>query len=190
MTSDDRITSDFIHDIVDAPGRHGHARSDDLHAGHAIGLTADLAHSCEGTQDAPPGGSVVVPSSRPAAPQPPGPAGQDAVTVSAGQVRTLLAALDDAAGYTRDRAQTCADCAGQSCTTCQWPLQAAEAYDQMAGQMIHAAEAPAAWAARPRPPSTSRRRPARGRRQGGRAGTRHRTDRAPCRTGRPRQVAA
>ena len=60
------------------------------------------------------------------------------------QVTTLLAALDDAAEYKRDRAETCADCAGQSCTTCQWRLQAAEAYDQMAGHMIHAAEASAA----------------------------------------------
>ena len=32
----------------------------------------------------------------------------------------------------------------QSCTTCPWGLQAAEAYDQMAGRMIHAAEASAA----------------------------------------------
>ena len=62
------------------------------------------------------------------------PAGQDAVIVSAGEVKTLLAALDEAAEYKRDRAETCADCADQSCTTCQWRLQAADAYDQLAGQ--------------------------------------------------------
>ena len=74
-------------------------------------------------------------------PQPPGP---PAVTVSAAEVKILLAALDEAAEYKRDRAETCADCADQSCTTCQWRLQAAEAYDQMAGQMDQAAEASAA----------------------------------------------
>ena len=61
--------------------------------------------------------------------QPPGLA---AVIVSASQVKTLLAALDEAAEYKRDRAATCADCADQSCTTCQWRLQAADTYDQMA----------------------------------------------------------
>ena len=55
-----------------------------------------------------------------------------------------MAALDDAAEYKRDRAGTCADCADRSCTTCQWRLQTAETYDQMAGRMIHAAEASAA----------------------------------------------
>ena len=71
----------------------------------------------------------MVPSSQPTAAQPPGP---PAVIISAGEVKTLLAALDEAAEYKRDRAETCADCAGQSCTTCQWRLQAADAYDQLA----------------------------------------------------------
>jgi hypothetical protein len=141
MTSDYRITSDFIHDILDALERHGYTCSDDLHASRAIELIGDLAHIYEGTQDAPPSGYVAVPSPQPIAPQPPGPPGQDAVLILAGQVKTLLAALDDAAEYKRDRAETCAD---QSCTTGQWRLQAAEAYDQMADRMIHAAEASAA----------------------------------------------
>jgi hypothetical protein len=140
MTSDDRITSGLIYDILDALERHGYTRSDDLHAGRAIELIGDLARIYEGTQDAPPGGYVVVPSSQPATPRPPGPPGQDAVIVSAGQVKTLLAALDDAAEYKRDRAETCADCADQSCTSCQGRLQAAEAYDQLAGKMSHAAD--------------------------------------------------
>ena len=72
--------------------------------------------------------------------QPPGP---PAVIVSASQVKTLLAALDEAAEYKRDRAATCADCADQSCTTCQRRLQAADAYDQMAAQMTVTAEASA-----------------------------------------------
>jgi len=71
--------------------------------------------------------------------RPPGPA----VIVPAGQVKTLIAALDEAAGYKRDRAAACADCADQSCATCQWRLQAADAYDQTAAEIIRAADASA-----------------------------------------------
>ena len=191
MTSDDRITCGFIYD---SPRRTGtprlHAAATTCTPASAIELIGDLARIYEGTQDAPPGGYVVVPSSQPAAPRPPGPPGQDAVIVSAGEVKTLLAALDDAAEYKRDRAETCADCTDQSCTTCQWRLQAAEAYDQMAGRMIHAAEASATRHRAPghaAPPSAG---PHAGRRPGGRAVTRHRTDHCPCRTGRTRQVTA
>ena len=66
-----------------------------------------------------------------------------AVVVSVGQVKLLLAALDDAADYKRDRAATCADCTDQPCTTCQWRLHAADAYDHLAAQMIQATEASA-----------------------------------------------
>jgi hypothetical protein len=173
MTSDYRNTSGFIHDILDALERHGYARSDDLHAGHAIELTGDLAHIYEGTQDALPGGYVVVPSPQPTAPQPPSPPGQDAVIVSRDQVTTLLAALDDPAEYKRDPAEKCAGCAGQSCPTCQWRLQAAEASAARQGAPGHAA-----------PPSAD----LGGRRQGSRTVTRHRTDLGPCRTGQTRQV--
>ena len=65
------------------------------------------------------------------------------IIIPVGQIKTLLAALDDAAEYKRDRAATCADCADQSCTTCHQRLQAADAYDQIAAQMIQAAEAAA-----------------------------------------------
>jgi len=74
--------------------------------------------------------------------QPPDPGA--VVTVSADQVRLLLAALDDAAEYKRDRAATCADCTEQPCTTCQWRLHAADAYDHLAAQMVQANEASAA----------------------------------------------
>ena len=86
-----------------------------------------MARIYEGTLDAPRGGTsfAVI---QPAVPQPPG---RPAVIVSAAEVKTLLAALDEAAEYKRDRAETCADCADQSCTTCQWRLQAADAYDQL-----------------------------------------------------------
>jgi DNA-binding CsgD family transcriptional regulator len=143
IADDQRLTWGFIIDVLDVLERHGYRRSDSEHTGQAIGLIRHLARIYEGTLDAPAGGYVAGPSSPPTAPQPPGPPGQD-VVVSAAEVKTLLAALDDAAEYKRDRAGTCADCAGQSCTTCQWRMQAADCYDQMASQMIHAAEASAA----------------------------------------------
>jgi hypothetical protein len=144
MADDERLTWGFIIEVLDVLERHGYRRSDSEHTGQAIGLIRHMARTYEGTQDAPPGGYVVVPSSPPTAPQPPGPPGQDAVIVSAAEAKTLLASLDDAAEYKRDRAASCTDCADQSCTTCQWRLQAADAYDQLAGQMIHATEASAA----------------------------------------------
>ena len=155
--TDQRLTWGFIIEVLDVLERHGYRRRDSDHTGQAIGLIRHVARIYEGTLDAPLGGSVVAPSSPPTAPQPPGLPGQDAVIVSAAEVETLLAALDDAAGYKRDRAETCAGCAGRSCTTCQWRLQAAEAYDQMAGRMIDAAEASAARQRAPghsAPPST------------------------------------
>jgi hypothetical protein len=137
MPNDERLTWDFILEVLDVMERHGYHGGDNQHTGQAIGLIRDVARIYEGTLDAARGGYVVVPSSRPGAPQPPG------VIVSAGEAKTLLAALDEAAEYKRDRAETCADCADQSCTTCQWRLQAADAYDQMAGQIIQAAQASA-----------------------------------------------
>jgi hypothetical protein len=143
MPDDERFTWGFILEVLDVMERHGYHSSDDQHTGRALGLVRDVARIYEGTLDAPRGGYVVVPSSPPTAPQPSSPSGQDATIVSADQVKTLLAALEDAAEYKRDRAETCADCADQSCTTCQWRLQAAEAYDQVADQMIRAGEASA-----------------------------------------------
>jgi hypothetical protein len=52
-----------------------------------------------------------------------------------------VTALDEAADYKRDRAETCADCPDQCCPTCQSRLQAAQAYDHLANQMIQTAEA-------------------------------------------------
>jgi hypothetical protein len=130
MADDERLTWGFILEVLDVMERHGYRRRDNEHAGQAIGLIGDVARIYEGTLDAPRGGYVVVPSTRP-----------PAVIVSAAEVKTLLAALDEAAEYKRDRAETCADCADQSCTTCQWRLRAADAYDQLAGQMTQAAEA-------------------------------------------------
>jgi hypothetical protein len=160
MVNDERLTWGFIIEVLDVLERHGYRRSDNSeHTSQAIGLIRHVARIYEGTLDAPPGGYVVAPSSSPTAPQPLSPPGQDAVIVSADEVTTLLAALDDAADYKWDRAETCADCTDQSCTTCQQRLQAAEAYDQLASQIIHTAEASTAREhapGHPAPPSVGR----------------------------------
>jgi hypothetical protein len=153
MTDDQRLTWGFILEVLDVMERHGYRRSNHLHTGEAIGLIRDAARTYDGTLDAAPGPYVVVPSPPPATPQPPGPAGQDALMVSAGEAKTLLAALDEAAEYKRDRAATCADCADQSCGTCQWRLQAAETYDRLTVQILQAVEAHAASGGQPEPGS-------------------------------------
>jgi len=140
MPDDGRLTRGFIIDFLDVMERHGYHRGDHEHTGQAIGLIRDVARIYEGTSDAPRGGYVVVPTSQPEAPRQPG---QPTVMVPADQVKTLLAALDDAAEYKRDRAETCADCTDQSCTTCEWRLQTAGAYDQLAEQVTQAASASA-----------------------------------------------
>ena len=140
MADDERFTWGLILEVLDVMERHGYRSSDNEHTGQAIGLIRDVARIYNGTLTAPPSGYVVVPSSQPATAQPPSPS---VVIVFAAEVKTLLAALDEAAEYKRDRAETCADCTDQSCTTCQWRLQAADAYDQLYGQMTQAAEAAA-----------------------------------------------
>ena len=67
-----------------------------------------------------------------------------------GEVKTLLSALDIAADYKRDRAELCADCADQSCPTCEWRLRDAQAYDRLHAQLLQQAEASAA-ASHPEP---------------------------------------
>ena len=131
MTSEHRITSGFIADALGALDRHGYVRGDDLHAGRAIGLIGDLARIWEGTQDHPAGAHLItVPPSLPVS----GQAEQDAVILSRADVSAVFAVLDIAADYKRCRAQMCAGCADQSCPACQGRLQAARAYDQMAGR--------------------------------------------------------
>ncbi len=128
-----RITSAFIEDVLDALERHGHVRGDDQHAGRAIGLIGDLARIWEGTQHYPAGAHLVkIPSSTP---------GYGAVTLVDRDISTVLAALDEAAEYKRDRAETCADCADQSCLTCQARLQVAQEYDHLAAQVLQEAQA-------------------------------------------------
>ena len=155
MPDDERLTWDLIFEVLDVLGRHGYRRSDNQHAGQVIGLINDVTHIYEGTLDASSTPYVVVPSSRPVAPHPPG------VIVST----------------------------GQSCSTCQWRVQAADVYDRLADRMSQAAEASAAQQ-RPPPRGASPRRSARGRRTGGRTVSRRRTALAPCTAGQPRRMTA
>ena len=157
MTSEHRITFDFISEVLDALERHGYVRSDDQHVGRAIGLIGDLARIWEGTQDYPAGAHLIrMPSSQPAHPGPGGPTAQDGVVLADGDVSTVVIALDIAADYLRDRAELCADCADQSCPTCESRLRDAQAYDRVAAQIDQAADARAAQRDQPEPGSRTR----------------------------------
>jgi hypothetical protein len=137
VTSDHRVTPGLIHDILDALERHGYYRGNDLHADRATGLIGDLAGIYEGTQDHP---------------AYPGPTRHDAITLTHADAITIFAASDIAAADKRYRAEMCADCPDRSCPACQVNVRDAEAFDQMAGRMLQAAQAaPTASATKPGP---------------------------------------
>jgi hypothetical protein len=150
--TDNRTGVPLITDILDVLDRHGYTPSDTAHTARAILLISDLAHIYEGSQDHPFGPYInEIPPSR-TDPAPPGPASQDAVLVSAGDVKTLLAALYIAADYKRDCAEICSDCDDQTCLTCESRHRDAQAYDRLSAQLIQAPEATAAAnASRPEP---------------------------------------
>jgi len=145
--TDNRTGLGLITDILDVLDQHGYTRSDNAHTARAILLISDLAHIYEGSLDHPFGPYIneIPPRTEP---PPPEPASQDTVLIAAGEVKTVLAALDIAADYKRDRAGLCADCAGQTCPTCESRLRDAQAYDHLGAQLIQAAEASSAATAR------------------------------------------
>jgi hypothetical protein len=150
MTSDDRLTSGLILDVLDVLERHGYHRYDNRHTVQAVGTILGLAHVYDGTRDVSYG--YYAPSAPHVGPGPSGPEADDAVILTDAEVSTVVAALDIAADYKRDRAAACADCADQSCLTCQSRLRDAEAYDQVAAQMLQTAEvARTANSAQPEP---------------------------------------
>ena len=152
--TDQRMNPDLIHDILDVLDRHGYARADHEHTSRAILLITDLAHIYESAQDHPFGPyNQVSPSPTEPAPEP---AAQDTVTVPAGEVTTLMTALDIAADYLRDRAAVSADCTSQTCPTCQWRLRHARAYDRVAAHLTQAADASAAATASQLEPTADR----------------------------------
>jgi hypothetical protein len=136
---DHRISFDLFNDVIDVLHGHGFASGDDQHVGRAIFLIGDLARIYEGTQDHPFGPSLhqapdPQPTPEPSAPDRPG-----TVTIAAGDLKTVLAALDTAADDLRDQAETCTHCPDQSCTACQSRLHAAQAYDQIACRILRPA---------------------------------------------------
>jgi hypothetical protein len=146
-TGDDRMTSGLIFDVFDVLERHGYHWYDNRHTGLALGAILDLACLYDGTRDV----SYPLPAPH-AEPEPSGPEDDDAVTLTDAEVHTLVGALDIAADYKRDRAAACADCVGQTCATCQSRLRDAQAYDQMATQLLHTARlSRTANAAQPEP---------------------------------------
>jgi hypothetical protein len=132
----------LITEVLDVLERHGYTRGDDEHAGRAIFLIRDLASIYEGSQDHPFGPTINQPPLEPASP--------NTVPVPVGEVKNLLIALDIAADYNRDRAELCADCADQSCPTCELRLHEAQAYDRLYAQLTQQATAsPSEPAAQP-----------------------------------------
>ncbi len=148
-----RTGPSLITDILDVLDRHGYTRGDDEHAGRAILLIGDVAHLYDGSLDHPFGPYIneIPPRTEP---EPRAPAGHDAVTIPAGEVKTLFAALDIAADYKRDRAAGCADCLDKSCLSCEQRLQDADAYVDLAARLIDAAEESAAPTASHPEPAT------------------------------------
>jgi hypothetical protein len=146
MTGANYKNWDCVLDVLAVLEQHGYHRYDNRRTGETALAILGLARFYDGTRDTP--HDQIPPSAHPR-PQ----AGQGAVVLTSAEVRTVLTALDLAADYKRDRAETCADCADQSCPTCQSRLKDAQAYDQMA-QKLHAAQAaPPADARPPEPPS-------------------------------------
>jgi hypothetical protein len=143
MNEDHRQTWGLIIDVLDVLEKHGYRRGDDRHTGRAVGLVGDLARIYEGIQEAPAGAYLVeMPEPRQVGPDRARPsAGKNAEAIAAAGMFTILSALDEASDYKRDRAAGCADCADQSCGTCQHRLDAAQAYDSLATRLQHAIDA-------------------------------------------------
>ena len=138
------------------PDRSSYARSDDEHTGRAIVLISDPAHIYQGSLDHSFGPCIggIPPRTDPPAPEP---ASQVTVLITVSEVTIVLAALDIAADYQRDRVGLCADCTGRICPACESRLRDAQAYDHLSAQLIQAAQAPSAATARHSGPGPGRR---------------------------------
>ena len=143
MTSDHRITPGLIHDIA---GRAGTPRL--LPRRRPARRPRHRPHRRPGPHlRRHPGPSRRTPSRYPARhpDRPP-------ITLTRADAITIFAAPDIAADDKRYRAEMCPDCPDQSCPACQVHLRDAQAFDQMAGRMLQAAQAtPAASASQPAP---------------------------------------
>jgi len=136
--NDDRQSWSMIIDVLDVLEKHGYRRGDDQHTGRAVRLVGDLARIYEGTQETPAGARLVPEPSQASIDQAGRAAAGNAEAIAGVGMPTILSALDEASDYKRDRAAGCADCADQSCGTCQHRLDAARAYEGLATRLQHA----------------------------------------------------
>jgi hypothetical protein len=153
MSDDSRHNWGLIIDVLDALEQHGYRQADDQHTGRAVGLIGDLARIYEGAQEAP-ASAYVVPASQPRQPSVDRAALSTASSpeaIAGAGLRTILAALDEASDYKRERAESCADCTDQSCGTCQYRLDAARACESLAVRLMRAMEDSAAQTPPPQP---------------------------------------
>ena len=142
MSSGTRHNWGLVIDVLEVLEQHGYHQADDQHTGRAVGLVGDLARIYEGTQEAP---AVAETVSAPRQRQPGQERQMPVATASAEAIvgtgmHTILAALSDASDYKRDRAEVCADCADQSCVTCQHRLDAARGYESLSVRLMRAME--------------------------------------------------
>jgi hypothetical protein len=152
MSSNSRHNWGLIIDVLDVLEQHGYRQADDRHTGRAVGLIGDLARIYEGTQEAP-AGAYVVPASQPREPSSgrPAPTATSAEAIAGAGMHTILAALDEASDHKRDRAESCADCADQTCGTCQCRLETARACESLAARLMRAMENSVAEKTSPQP---------------------------------------
>ena len=144
MTDDQRLTWGFILEVLDVLERHGYRRSDSEHPARPSGSSATWPGSTRAPWTLRAGRYVtvlVIPAGGTSRPDPHRPGRRHRLRPDRGHDPS--AALDDAAEYS-GTGRTCADCGRPVLPTCQQRLQAADTYDQIAGRMIHAAEASAA----------------------------------------------
>jgi hypothetical protein len=142
MSGDHRHNWGMIIDVLNVLEQHGYRQADDQHTGRVVGLIGDLARIYEGTQEAPAGAYVAsVPQPRQPSSDPPAPdATGSAQAIAGAGMHTILAALDEASDYKRDRAECCAECADQSCGNCEHRLEVARTYESLAARLMRAME--------------------------------------------------
>jgi hypothetical protein len=142
MSSGTRHNWGLVIDVLEVLEQHGYHQADDQHTGRAVGLVGDLARIYEGTQEVPTGAyTVPTPRQRQPGQERRATVANTSVEAIAGAgMHTILAALGDASDYKRDRAEVCADCADQSCGTCQHRLDAARSYESLSVRLMRAME--------------------------------------------------
>jgi hypothetical protein len=126
-----RHTHRLVSEIITVLERHGHHARDRQHADQAVSVITQLIGIYDGTRDHP------ARTSRHADPEPAGESDTDALVLTGTDISTVLGALDLAAEYKRDLAETCADCSDRSCPSCQYRLSHAAGYDRLASRICN-----------------------------------------------------